>query len=384
MRLGVFRARLDVGHGLDGEIGRAALVADPERQLRRFILRADLGDDAVQAGAERDRRREAIRIELAVTRVLEHLLAVPEELERARGADPERHGARRAAALLRADPRRRERAHVLARAHELAEVEPAVRAGSRRRAPADRTLLALVGAVRLDGGEELIFRLEEAGEAALVLVVEGAERHEVADEAELGDDSLSAVEVAATAAGVRDEELGVDARGRRDRAVLGDRADALLDLAGIGAIPEAPELADGGVDLGAARRAELDQRAGELGAHRAEVGARVAVGEDGEDEDQAEQPRTAQKGAHRPGYPVPRPRGQGKRRTRRALSPKPPARPLDRPGRGGAPPCRSLGSSRGARRDRAGGCRARARGDGRHRSGRPAPATSGSRRAPPR
>ena len=65
-----------------------ASVGDPERKLGRVALAAHLDGEAIITGPEGLRGCEAIDIEASVPAVLEDLLAVPIELERARRSHP--------------------------------------------------------------------------------------------------------------------------------------------------------------------------------------------------------------------------------------------------------------------------------------------------------
>ncbi len=288
--LGGRRARRgeEIGHHLDAQIGGAPLVGDPHGELGRLVGAADLDRDAVVAGLERDRRGEAVDVELAVARVLQHHLAVPGDAEGPRRADPERDAARRPRARLGRDVAGREGADVLARAHDLAEVDPPVGRGRRRQAPAHGPLLAVVGAPEVERLPRLHLGRERTPEPRLVLVVEGAQRHPAVDEAQARDAGGGAVEVAPAAPRERADQRGVHAgRGRRARA-LDDLVDRLLDLGRVCAVPHAPDVPQRRVDLRPPGGPDGRRRAHEVRVDGADVGGglRRARGHDRGERDQ--------------------------------------------------------------------------------------------------
>ena len=348
----------EIGRHLEPEIGLALLVGDAEGELGRVLGGADLDGDPVRAGLERHGGGEAVDVELAVAGVLEHGHAVPVDAEGAGGAGPERDAAGGAGPRLGGHHGGRVAADPLLGAHDLAEVEPAVGGGGGGLAPADGALLAVVGPGEVDGEAELRLGGEGAGEALLVLVVEGAQRHPAAEEAEAGDPGQRAVEVAAAAPGVGPEERGVDPGGRGGARGLGHRGDRLLDLGGIGPVPHVPDLTQRGVDLGPLGGPGARLGAEQIGVDDPQLGAgasrspstpptRMTTSDERDRRGERPPSSTARQrvaGSIADRYPVPAGAGQGIVTSGGPRAPR---------GRGGGCRGRSRGTLRGARRDRA-------------------------------
>ncbi len=252
---GVARIRVD----LEVLVGRAVAVGHAEREHRRPLVAADLHGQAVPSGAQGARRGEPIGIEVAVLLVAQDLDAVPEHEQSSRRAHPGGDGARRPGLHARVPHEGgRVNAGLLRGADERPEVDPAVRRRRRQRAPAHGpVVLAVVVARELE--RELLLLLGVVGrvDADLAVVLERADGHPVADVAEAGDPGARAVEIAPTAAGVRLEEAGVRAEGRREGRFGREIAQGLFDLGRLAAVPLSPELADGEVRHRPTRRERL-------------------------------------------------------------------------------------------------------------------------------
>ncbi len=274
----VLCGRLARGHrglNLHGRVRLAALVRDAHADQRRDVVPADFQGQIVDAGLQPHGGGEAVRVMGAVAGVFQHLLAVPEQSERAAVSHPQADGAGRAAALLGTHERLQHATDLAVRPQQRAEIHPAVGKGAGHHAPAHRPLFAGVGAARNDGLVQLGFRPELLGETLLAFVVEGAHHQPLVDVAQGGDLLLGARQIPAPGARVGGEPTRVGAyRGGQLGRTLG-RKQGLFHVGRIGAIPRAPDGAQGRVGLGAPGPVELllglDQLRVERGRERSGV-----------------------------------------------------------------------------------------------------------------